>query len=248
MYEPSKENQIIRWKSINSMYKNPEYLKCFVCFYENSINKFSFLLANDIFNFGTIKRYICPNCDVIFGDLKFILLPRDKIMQDYLDTYSYYKEGTNNLFFIELFKNIEYIKKNDKIIDYGCGNVLTYHKILNEQGYNIDRYDKFVKDPDMLQTIIPETYDILFNHNVIEHVLDPIADINDMKNCIKKNGYLVISSACWDYCYEYTHFHTFFFLGKSVNYLCEKLNIELMKTIKISELNDNVIIKIFKKL
>ena len=87
----SKERQIIRWKNLQQ--PNINVLQCYICKYENTINNYSKFEANDIFNAGRLIRYKCPNCDVIFGDLRFLNLPIDEINNDYEDLYSYYKEG-----------------------------------------------------------------------------------------------------------------------------------------------------------
>lgn len=247
-YNPSKENQIIRWQNISHNFQEPSTLKCFVCDFQDNTSNFKSYTDEGIFNFGTIKRFQCPNCDVIFGDLKFLSLTYDEISKDYADTYSYFTERTQNQFFIHLFKYLPYFKPQYKIIDYGCGSILNYQTTLNRLGYNIDRYDKFVKDDSMIKNIVPQSYDILFNHNVIEHVINPIQDLQEMINCVKPNGLLIISSACWNFCIRQTHFHTFFFIGRSVNYLCQKLNIQLIDTFTIPSSDNDEVIKVFKKL
>jgi hypothetical protein len=244
-YIPSYHNQIARWTNLK--YIEPDTLTCFVCNFNAAIKEYKTIFANDIFNFGIIKRFICPQCDVIFGDMKFITLDPIEIQRDYQDVYSYYKEGTIDSFFINLIQSLQIIKKENKIIDYGSGNKLTYHSTLRNIGYNIVKYDKYIKDKDMIQELIPETYDILFNHNVIEHVIEPYRDISEMISLIKKNGLLILSSSCWEYRYECTHYHTFFFVGRSVDYLCKQLNIELIDSINYDYNGDKVIIKIFRK-
>lgn len=241
MYQPSSENQKKRWQNIPDPLVTE--LKCPVCDYFDSIDSFKLLTCMDMFNFGMIKRYQCPQCDLIFGDLKFLALPQTEIQKDYMDTYSYYKEETTNEYFIDLFKGNPYIVKNQKILDYGCGFTLKYHDILNKQGYDIEKFDKYIKDKDMIEPF-EEYYDILFSHNLIEHVIHPIDDVKEMIKYVKPGGLLIISSPCWDYCCEHTHFHTFFFIGKSFSIVSAKVKIQ-----EIDELRNNeTIIKVFKKL
>lgn len=245
-YIPSEQNQIRRWKTIS--YEEPSIIKCFICDYSAPESEYKTLYATDLFHFGRIKRFVCPQCDVIFGDLKFITAPPIEILHDYQDVYSYYNEATIDKFFIDLLQSLKYIQKSQKIIDYGSGNKLKYHAYLNSNGYNISKYDKFVKSDDMISTIVPESFDILFNHNVIEHVINPYEDLAEMIDLIKPKGLLIMSSACWEYIHEVTHYHTFFFLGRSVDYLCKKLKIELIDTVNYFYDGEKVIIKVFQKL
>lgn len=236
----SKLNQIKRWES--KQFSNnilPLNLSCPLCKTINPIQKYKQYVSNDIFQMDKIVRFQCSECDVIFGDLRVLSLSQDELIQDYIDTYSYFKEGTYDDWFLNLFINILKFPKNQKILDYGAGNTLNYHSLLKIQGFNIDAYDKFI-NPIILKK---NDYDIVFSHNVIEHLINPIDDINDMLSYLKDNGILIISSPCWNYCYEFTHFHTFFFVNKSVNVLISKLNLVLLDNI---ETNDTII-KIFKR-
>ena len=52
-----------------------------------------------------------------------------------------------------------------------------------------------------------------------------------------------------EYCFEFTHFHTFFFIGRSIDNLCKKLNIKMVYSTKIIFKKDEFTsVKIFKKL
>jgi SAM-dependent methyltransferase len=241
MYKPSIENQKTRWQNIHEQLLTE--LTCPVCEYFGKIDNFKLFACMDIFNFGLIKRYECPKCDLIFGDFKFLTLSQEEIQKDYMDTYSYYNEATTDEFFINLFNNIPHITKNQKIIDYGSGFQLKYHEILNNTGYNVEKYDKYIKNNEMIEPQ-HEFYDVLFCHNLIEHVIHPINDVKEMVDLVKPGGLLIISSPCWDYCCEQTHFHTFFFIGKSFSIVSSKLNIQEIDEIR----NYETIIKVFKKL
>ena len=93
--------------------------------------------------------------------------------------------------------------------------------------------------------------DIVYTNNYIEHLIDPFNDLKKVIDLLKDDGKLVIISQCWEYCIDITHYHTFYFLGKSLNYLCNELNINEIYSDKIfftdNEDNEWSIIKIFEK-
>ena len=131
----SKERQIQRWKNIK--YELPNNLTCIICEFNDLNNNFEKLYSDDLFCAGTLLRHKCPNCGLIFGDLRFLNLSENEINNDHDDLYSYYKEGDtipyilNNLNSLELFKN-----KNVSYLDYACG-IGSMIPILKNEGYNI---------------------------------------------------------------------------------------------------------------
>lgn len=245
----SKESLIKRWQKYNQQPKL-NILECKLCKQENSINLFKVYKAQDIFYAGELVRYQCPNCEVIFGDLRFLNLPIDEIGQDYIDLYSWYKEADTTQYILKSFYSLG-LDKNLKGLDYACGGWNNHLPILNQEGYQILGYDKYVtqnKDY-ILEDLKDIKFDYIINNNYIEHVINPIEDINLILKYLKKDGLLIFMSPCWEYKIEITHYHTFFFVGKSVTFLESLLNIQLVNSInlKLNE-KENTIIKIFKKL
>ena len=47
------------------------------CDYCDNIKKYKNLIAKDNFGAGLLIRYKCPNCEVIFGDLRFLNLSKE---------------------------------------------------------------------------------------------------------------------------------------------------------------------------
>ena len=136
----SKERQIQRWKRIE--YPSPINLNCIICEYNDLNDNFEKLYSDDIFYAGKLIRHKCPNCGLIFGDLRVLNLSEKEINDDYEDVYSYFTEGNtyqyvlNSLNSINIFKN-----KNLLYLDYACGTG-SILPILKNEGYNIYGYDK----------------------------------------------------------------------------------------------------------
>lgn len=239
----SIERQIKRWKTI--LHINHEYLKCIVCEHIDLNENFSKLYVNDIFNAGTLLRHKCSNCGLIFGDLRILSLSEEEFKNDHDDVYSYFKEGNtvpyilDNLNSLDIFKN-----KNLKYLDYACG-IGKMIPILRNKGYNIDGYDKYVKNINVLNNIDNMKFDVIYANNFIEHITNPIKDIENILLHLTDNGFLIFMSDCIDeYIIEYTHYHLYFYTGNSFNILCKKLNLNIIESKMIGPCK----IKVLKKI
>jgi hypothetical protein len=103
--------------------------------------------------------------------------------------------------------------------------------ILKNQGYNIYGYDKHVKNENVLNNIDNMKFDVIYSNNFIEHVINPIINIQNILLHLNDNGYLIIMSDCFDeYKIEYTHYHVHFYTGDSFNILCDKLNLDIIES------------------
>lgn len=238
----SKERQIQRWNKIQ--YVNPIKLSCIICEYNDLNNNFEKLYSDDLFCAGKLIRHKCPNCGLIFGDLRFITLSENEINNDHDDLYSYYEEGDtvpfilNNLNSLDLFKN-----KNVSYLDYACG-IGKMIPVLKNKGYNISGYDKHIKNENVLNNIDNMKFDIIYINNFIEHVINPITEIQKILNHLNEDGFLIIMSDCFDeYKLEFTHYHLYFYTGNSFNILCDKLNLDIIESKTIGPCK----IKVLKK-
>jgi SAM-dependent methyltransferase len=244
------DRQIKRW----SLLKQPiiNELECFICSFKSDIQDFKIFKATDMFNAGELIRYECPNCLTIFGDLRFLMLDQSEISNDYEDLYSYYNETNTTKYIDVVFEDLpNYLKDTSKTyIDYACGKWNLFIPNLKERGYNIIGYDKYVKDTDNIVTnILPDNtkFDILINNNYIEHIINPLDEIYKIKSLVKTGGYIIFVTSCFEYVYENTHYHTFFFSDKSLDIICKKFNLSLILSKKIT-FDDGVftIAKVFR--
>ena len=87
-------------------------------------------------------------------------------------------------------------------------------------------------------------FDVIFSTNFIEHVINPLEDIKKILVHLNDDGYLIFISDCVDeYLVEFTHFHAFYYLGRSFQLLCDKLNLKIVGSNKIGDL----VIKVLQK-
>lgn len=225
----SKQRQIDRWSKL--LQPKSTFLTCAICETTDLNNNFKKFYANDIFCAGTIIRHQCPNCSLIFGDLRFLNLSEDEISKDHEDTYSYFSEGLNNDEKYSCLSAVEVcLNKKLSYLDYACGSGIFTNYLL-KNNYNVNGYDKYVKGKNVLNNIYDQKFDIIFSINFIEHLIDPINQIKDMLNHLNSDGYLIFMSDCIDeYKIEYTHFHTYYYVGESFNVLCDKLDLTIVES------------------
>lgn len=239
---------INRWKNLHQ--PNVKILKCNICDHTNDISSYKKYICNDMFYAGQLVRYQCPNCDVIFGDLRFLNLDLSIIAEDYTDLYSFYNEGDTSKYILHIFNLLNY--KNDRsYLDYACGKWNNTINILEKLNYTIHGYDKYVHSgqQNILNDISGKKFDVIYSSNYIEHVIDPINDLAILVDHLNDNGQLLFITGCFEYRHESSHYHTYFFLGRSINILCQKLGIKLILSEKIKfDDGDETIIKIFTKI
>lgn len=240
---PSRERQIARWNNLKPIIINE--LKCYICDFKGNIDLFKKYLANDNFNAGLITRHECPNCNLIFGDLRILNMSELEIKNDYDDVYSYFKEANTAPDIVNNINNINiFYDKSLSYLDYACG-VGNMIPILKSNGYNIIGYDKYIKNINVVNNIDNLYFDVIYSNNFIEHLINPINDIKEILNHLKIGGYLIFMSDCIDeYKNENTHFHTFYYTGKSFKILCDKLGLEIIESKNVGSYK----IKILKKI
>lgn len=208
-----------RWAALQEQ-PTEKVLTCYVCkitFDKSQTNVFT---SPDSFDAGTLYRYECPECHVIFGDLRFLRLSRKEISNDYEDLYSYYQEGNTTKYILQCLKESNFYKTSLSYLDFACGNFNNVMSIMKQEGFDIDGYDKHQENYKNKPTRL---FDVVYCCNYIEHVIRPSEDIGEMLQFVKPGGSLLLISPCFEYYIEYTHYHTFFFSDKALQILCKEL-------------------------
>lgn len=231
----SQDRLIARWCNFQQPILNE--LECRICKHTNIITNYKKYYSNDMFHAGQLVRYQCPNCDVIFGDLRFLGLPASEIDDDYSDLYSYHKEGNSGPIFYECMKQIPYfLDKTKSILDFAAGVWSSLIPSFRDDGYNIIGYDKYVENCNYIVPSIEGCkFDIVYTSNYIEHVIDPVKNFKELMTHVEDDGVLIMIGPCFDYHMPNTHYHTFFFVNdKSLNYICNDVGIYIKDSYRIS--------------
>ena len=173
-----------------------------------------------IFTNVHIYRFQCQNCDLIFGPVDMINLPQQQLIEKYKNLYMNYKESDSTDREVKTFLSMM-PDKNKLYLNYGSGIWSKSSQIIKDMGYNIDCYDFSFNNSDLIKD---KKYDGIMSHNVIEHFQSPLKMFNYFSSILKSSGCMIHASPCYKYCYEYSIFHLYFFVGKSLEILSNKSN------------------------
>lgn len=174
-----------------------------------------------------LVRYQCCNCDVIFGSEEMINLPIDKLNKAYQDLYnSGHREGDTTHVEILLFEKLNPITSG-VYINWGAGTNRTSIEV-SKRGYKLLNYDPGIPNnvPGYVATdnLKNFQFDGIISNNVLDHLQKPINDLLLMKSLLKPGGKMLHASDGFRYRIDYTKFHLYFFVGRSVSYLAKSID------------------------
>jgi len=209
---------------------------CPICSFEVELKSKPGLFAR-CFSGRDIQRYQCPNCDCIFGPLDMLTHPDimstyEKMSVDRVENDVKVRTQAE----IMAFNYINKVGKNGNYLNFGAGKWSQSVVQLRADGWNLDAYEPcstaslsgievFSKISDLRTNF----YDGIFTHDVLEHFQNPIETIKLLGTLLKTNGLQCHKSPCFSYGYEWSSWHIFYPIGRSVNILVEKSGQELVQ-------------------
>jgi hypothetical protein len=213
---------------------------CPLCKYESEYSRLNQLKSHCIFGGGQLLRYICPNCEVIYGPDKMLELNAKELAEDYEWHYSAYDEGDSTDRELKTFFTLN-PEKSGLYLNYGAGGWSNSVVELRNRGWNVYAYEPHSsasqgqRDENWLITSISQLnqhkFSGIFSNNVLEHFRNPIQELKNMSLLLMPGGKMAHATPCFEYSYEYTRFHLFFFTGKSKKYLIEQADLFLTEEI-----------------
>lgn len=223
-----------RWELIDEFHElhfAHHTFTCSICGHEINTDSAKKYFSECIFHGGHLERYECDHCGCIIGPLKMFQLNKEAFDLDYEQHYSIFSEGDTT----EAEKFTFYQLKPDKnkvYLNYGCGAWSRSIDELRAEGYQVYGFEPYAQseNPFIISSfdeLKQMKFDGIFTNNLLEHLPEPIEAFELFKSLLRDKTCLMIhSTPCYEYLYEYTRFHLFFFTGKSVDYLCEKVGLE----------------------
>lgn len=233
----AREIMRTKWKlkdDLNSKSEDEEEeVTCIVCNHKVMKKDAEKKISTCMFAGGVLERYVCPNCGCIFGPTKFSSQSKEEYDDDYIIHYLGFKEADSTEGEKETFFLLNPTKEGI-YLNYGCGKWAQTIDELRAEGYNVYGFDLYATDISNpyiindLNVIKKMRFDGIFSHDLLEHLMNPVKELLFMKSLMKSpESKMAHSTACYEYKYEFTRFHTCFYTGNSVQLLCQKANLKI---------------------
>ena len=213
-----------RWSIVDAMRRGratAPYRTCPLCHNVSEDSRFIARQSHCIFGGGTLVRHTCPSCDLIYGDDKIFELTDAELGQEYAVHYSVYSEGDSTEQEVKAFHALA-PRRDGLYLNYGAGGWSKSVEQLNADGWNVMAYEPHAAVAGMSDRVIKNAselaarrFDGIFSNNVLEHFRDPVAELAAMARLLKPEGVMAHATPCFEYLYEFTRFHLFFFTGRA---------------------------------
>lgn len=221
--------------------RTPEVTRrCPLCGLASEEERFRKFDSHCIFGGGVLKRRQCPHCSVIFGPDKMFSLTPEQLAEDYGWHYRAYAEADSTEQELRAFRALSPAREKT-YLNYGAGRWSRCLEILRSEGWNVYGYEPHAgaTSPAHIVTdakaLAEMRFDGIFSNNVLEHLRNPIDELRRLKTLLRPAALMCHATPCFEYLYEYTRFHLFFYCGQSRNLLLEKADLKLQRFIADGE-------------
>lgn len=211
--------------------------QCALCGHQFNHHDFEPIAAECVFWGGQLLRHRCLACGVIFGPQKIFQLDSEMLDLDYRNLYEVYSEGNTTDSIIRTFHLLA-PKKEGIYLDFGCGGTWSEAIMqLRQQGWNLYGFEPSVTHSSEFvfskwEEIETMQFDGILTHNVLEHLLDPSGTTKRLGSLLSPDGRLIHTTACFEYRYEFSHYHVFFFTGRAPEVLAQQSGMRIIDWIR----------------
>lgn len=222
-----------KWELIhrlNAAQPEADSLTCALCGHTAPLDAFATFDTECIFGGGHLHRHQCPECDVIFGSQLMLALDAAALSREYEWHYQVFTEGDSTEQEIRAFHALQ-PRRDGTYLNWGAGAWSSSVARLREDGWNIVGYEPHdsAAVPGMVRSwaeLSQMQFDGILSNNLLEHLRQPVADLKTMASLLKPGGLMSHATPCFEYRFEFTRFHLFFFLGRSRRWLVEQAGLE----------------------
>ncbi len=181
------------------------------------------------------KYFICRGCSGIFCDPQSYVCPEDEKKR--------YEQHNNDVFdagYRSFVKPVtdriaDAFRQTDRGLDFGSGTGPVIAAVLEEKGYNIEKYDPFFCDrPEVFR----DSYDYISCCEVVEHFHDPYKEFGLLRTLLKKEGMLYVMTDLFTgspdedfkkWYYKDDPTHVFFYRDRTFNWIFEVFGFQKME-------------------
>lgn len=226
----------VKWDLIDLLDKQrlaKTELSCPLCEYHGKTTQFTLFETGCIFEGGTLIRHQCPECDLIFGAEKMLCLSDAELSRDYEWHYQIFSEGDSTAQELRAFYALK-PEKDRMYLNWGSGAWSNTLDVLRQEGWNVYGYEPhssatasntyIISSLDQLSIM---RFDGIFSNNVLEHLRYPVRELKVMRGLLNSDGKMSHATPCFEYLYEFTRFHLFFFLGRSRTQLASQAELKI---------------------
>ncbi len=207
-------------------------LCCALCGHSAPTHQFKPYTTQCQFGGGRLLRHQCPVCDVIFGAQKMLALNKAELSAEYDVHYRLFTEGDSTDQEVRAFFALD-PQPGGRYLNYGAGAWSRSVELLRAQGWDITAYEPTAsaqQQPGLItrpEALAALRFDGIYSNNVLEHLRHPVDTLRELASVLNPGGRMSHATPCYEYLYEYTRFHLFFFLGRSRNYLAQHAGLDI---------------------
>ena len=226
-----------RWDMIHRLHAlkaAPANLSCALCGHTARRDSFAEHVTECIFEGGTITRQQCPVCDVIFGSDLMLDLSPEALTREYEWHYQIFSEGDSTEQEIRAFKALN-PERGRAYVNWGSGAWSSSTEHLRAEGWEVYGYEPHGSAHGGGQYVLTTRSELeqikpagIFSNNVLEHFRYPVAALCDMASLLPAGALMSHATPCFEYRFECTRFHLFFFLGKSREWIAKQANLSIV--------------------
>ena len=131
----------------------------------------------------------CLNCEFVFVPSQYHLSEPEE--RNRYDTHNNNPEDRRyRQFLSQLTEPLNELISSDSYgLDFGCGPGPTLSLMMQEKGHQMDLYDKFYARD---QSVFEGTFDFITLTEVIEHLCDPVFELERLASILKPKGILAV--------------------------------------------------------
>ena len=178
------------------------------------------------------EYYRCSCCDLIFVPREYHLSEIDQRAR-----YDSHNNDPGDLRYRNFFKQLlvpllAILPSNSYGLDFGSGPGPTLSLMLEECGHKVDLYDKFYAQND---AVFQNHYDFITATEVVEHLPNPLKDLEALVKILQKGGILAIMTEIVSPQLDFTNWyykndpsHVCFYSEKTFIYLANLLGLEIV--------------------
>lgn len=177
---------------------------------------------------------LCDQCGFIYKNVEHHLNPKLEIKEYENHNNSFESKG-----YVLMFENLidNFIKPlniSGKALDYGSGPGPVLKELLIRAGLEVYDYDPFF-NPN--KQYLKHKYNLITMTEVVEHFFTPLKEFKHIKLLLNETGYLVIMTQLnppsvdefLKSRYRREKSHVSFYSLKTIQYIAEKFNLEIVK-------------------